>query len=267
MQKIQTDVFSLPASQIVPLLVNAGEHAGGESQRMAEALKQWDYNVKKESAAAGIYEVALSSTIRTLLARVLTPELQDMYQHNFSSTGRILWLSQQLEHPEPSFFPGKTEAERLQQRDALLAEGLAAVPQAMQALTGSKEISDWTWGKLHTAHFDHPLIYVWPLQLLFDIAPVPTDGDVSTVNTGGDGGFTARDPDYNQYLVAAMRQIVDLSDFDTSSWIITVGQSGQPWSDHYADQVPLWQKGAYIPMFYSRDAVLKSTQKRLELQA
>jgi penicillin amidase len=44
------------------------------------------------------------------------------------------------------------------------------------------------------------------------------------------------------------------------------GQSGQPGSPHYADLLPLWQKGEYFPMTYSRARVEQVTRHRLKLK-
>ena len=44
------------------------------------------------------------------------------------------------------------------------------------------------------------------------------------------------------------------------------GESGQPASPHYADLLPLWDQGQYIPMLYSRGAVEKHAAERLLLE-
>jgi penicillin amidase len=44
------------------------------------------------------------------------------------------------------------------------------------------------------------------------------------------------------------------------------GESGQPGSPHYADLLPLWDQGKYIPMLYSREAVEKHVSQRMVLE-
>ena len=44
------------------------------------------------------------------------------------------------------------------------------------------------------------------------------------------------------------RQIVDLSDMEGSLFVHPMGQSGHFLSRHYADLLPLWQRGDYLPM-------------------
>jgi acyl-homoserine lactone acylase PvdQ len=41
--------------------------------------------------------------------------------------------------------------------------------------------------------------------------------------------------------------VFDLAD-DGGSWILSTGQSGHLASDHYGDQVELWQRGRYLPL-------------------
>ena len=44
------------------------------------------------------------------------------------------------------------------------------------------------------------------------------------------------------------------------------GQSGQPGSPHYADLLPLWEKGEYFPLAFSRKKVDEVTRHRLVLK-
>jgi penicillin amidase len=49
--------------------------------------------------------------------------------------------------------------------------------------------------------------------------------------------------------------VVDVGAWDNSRCINAPGQSGDPASPHYADLAPLWAKGEYVPMLYTRAAV------------
>jgi penicillin amidase len=63
-----------------------------------------------------------------------------------------------------------------------------------------------------------------------------------------------------------MRTVYDLSDLDQSANHHTTGQSGHPYSDHYADQIPLWASVTYKHMGLSRAAVEASAVSTLTLQ-
>ena len=58
---------------------------------------------------------------------------------------------------------------------------------------------------------------------------------------------------------ASLRAIYDLAAPDANSfWVLSTGQSGSPFSEHYASMVPLWRDVKYLPMrpAAGRDAVV-----------
>ena len=63
----------------------------------------------------------------------------------------------------------------------------------------------------------------------------------------------------DQVSGASYREIFDLANWDRSVGINVPGQSGQPGSKHYDDLLPLWSKGQYFPLNYSRTAVDAAT--------
>jgi penicillin amidase len=87
-----------------------------------------------------------------------------------------------------------------------------------------------------------------------------------TVDQGGSGGVFADPVDYSQHSIPSMREIIDLANFDDSEWVIPMGESGQPFSGHYADLLPLWDQGRYEPMRFSPDAIGKAAVAVLTLQ-
>jgi penicillin G amidase len=119
----------------------------------------------------------------------------------------------------------------------------------------------WSWGKLHTVRFRHPLDQTAGSAELFDLGPVSRPGDEYTVNATGYFGNS-----FDQVAGASYREILDLSDWDHSVAVNTPGQSGQPASPHYSDLLPLWSEGKYFPLLYSREAVEKEVTDRLLLK-
>lgn len=107
---------------------------------------------------------------------------------------------------------------------------------------------------------------VKPLNLIFDVAPVARPGDSTTVNVGGNGRFSDDPANYNQRTVPSLRQIIDLSDFDKSVWVTTTGESGQPFSAHYSDLVPMWDQNHYQAMLFTPSAIAKDNQALLIMQ-
>ena len=63
----------------------------------------------------------------------------------------------------------------------------------------------------------------------------------------------------------SMRQVVDLSDFDNSTWVNLTGNSGHAFNPNYEDQVSAWQSGEQFAWAWSPEAVEQSTEATLTL--
>jgi penicillin G amidase len=257
MKAIQADVYSIPASQLVPALIQAGQAAGGDAAQAAGLLKNWDFTMTRSSTAATVYEVAAGTLFRESVEPKLGKDLYAIFQSNSTSSCRFATLINSLGDPQPLFA-------NTQSRDAAIGKALADTMHTLRAQFGS-DTSRWQWGALHTAHFKHPLASVQPLDRIFDVAPVARPGDSTTVNVGGSGGFSGDPADYTQHTVPSMRQIIDLSNFDNSLWVTTTGESGQPFSAHYSDLVPLWDQNRYQVMRFTASAVARDNQELLIL--
>lgn len=106
--------------------------------------------------------------------------------------------------------------------------------------------SAWRWGAMHRTRFAHPV------TAAFDLPAVERDGDRTTVNVTGQHG-------------ASFREIIDLADWDRSVATSAPGQSGEPASPYYDNLLPLWARGEYFPLVFSREAVERETAHRLVL--
>jgi penicillin amidase len=59
--------------------------------------------------------------------------------------------------------------------------------------------------------------------------------------------------------------VLDVGNWDASRTINTPGQSGDWASPHFRDLFPLWVKGEYVPLVYSRKAVDAATERVIRL--
>ena len=87
------------------------------------------------------------------------------------------------------------------------------------------------------------------------------------VSRGGDA-FTVNPsmPIRDQMLVSSYRQILDLSDFDRSVFILPLGESGQLLSGRYSNLLDDWNAGRYRALRFSRAAVDAAAAHRLTLE-
>ncbi len=99
------------------------------------------------------------------------------------------------------------------------------------------------WGQLHPAVFAHPVMSQDPrVRRVFERS-IARGGDRYTVNVG-----IYRPEDFRMFWGPSYRQLVDLAHPEESRFVHPMGQSGNVLSRHYADLLPLWARGEYLPM-------------------
>lgn len=239
-ERLQHDEYSLPASQLVPVLVAAARRHGVGERPEIQALSTWNYVMSQDQVPPLLYEVWLG-TLRGRLSRARAGAAADDIPLELPTLVR--WTVA----PDTAFGP-QSEAVR----DSLV---LAALDEAVGEITTKLggDRSGWSWGALHRAALRHPL------AAAFDLPAVPRGGDANTVNaTGG--------RDYVQTYGASYREIIDFADWDRSVATSVPGQSGQPGSPYYDDLLPLWAARRYIPLVYSRARVERETAHILMLR-
>ncbi len=248
MEALQNDVVSLPARDLQSLVRST---ALRDDPALTEFLR-WDGNLTRESPEAALYEVWIKEICRAL-GRQFSEKHSERYDALPPDTVIAL-----LADPDKDLFG----EDPVVARNTLLVDAIRAARKELEQRLGP-DPSQWSWGRLHSIHFRHPLDRYPAASDLFDLGPLPRPGDEYTVNaTGFDESWAS----WEQIEGASYREIFDTGDWDQSVAISTPGQSGQPTSPHYADLMPLWDAGRYFPLAYSREAVEKNTIDRLLLQ-
>lgn len=275
--KLQQDNVSLAAQQLVRLAAHLPADDAELSPYVA-LFRKWNGDLAIDSQAGVLYAIWLQGLQQEFFAAYVPKPQVDILR---TST---LTMLRALAAPSAAWFGGdedpKTERNELlkrafpaptvvrvggeqdpkAQRDALLKRTFAAA-----VATAKKRLGDdpakWSWGKLHTAKFTHPMSSLGPkYAAALDLGPVARPGDATTANA------TSHDPQFAQTAGASYRHIFDLADWDRGIATSTPGQSGQPGSPHYGDLLPLWAEGKYFPLKFSRSAVDEVTEHRLTLK-
>jgi len=117
-------------------------------------------------------------------------------------------------------------------------------------------MSAWRWGQAHFADMRHRLFDFLPIVRNFANLKIPADGGAETVNRAVFNVRDAADPMSLRHG-PGFRGIYDLSDLSKSRFIIATGQSGNPFSPHYADMLERWRDGRYIEIPQTKDAAAK----------
>ena len=217
----------------------------------AEAVRLfdgWDFTQGTDSAPAAYF----NAVWRQMVARMFDAAADTELIH--ASGGDRYWqvIERIWDNPEDFWWDDKT-VDGVQTRDETLQAAMAA---AVDELTGTlgDDPASWRWGALHTLLLQNQTLGdsgIGPIEAIFNRGPVETPGGESTVNATG---WTPVDG-YEVDWVPSMRQVVDLSDFDASTWVNLTGASGHAYNAHYADQVDAWLTGEQFPWAFTRAAV------------
>ena len=247
MVALQNYVLSIPARTLVPLLRDL-DVEDAVSQQAATRLLSWDYILDKNSVAAGIYEMwqrHLEADTRTLLV----PQAALPYVGLIPLTQIVNFL----EAPD-----GRFGADPIAGRDAVLVKALDEATVELSKRFGP-QMDKWKLGAFHKATIYHPLSSALnsELQAKFDVGDLPRSGDEYTIDATG--------RDDNQTAGGSFKIVMDTGDWDHSVGLNNPGQSGNVDSVHYRDLYPLWARGKYFPIFYSRSRVESVTESVLDL--
>jgi penicillin amidase len=252
--RLQVDVVSRAALRGVRLLDGLAS-PDPQVQRSIELLTGWDGNETLDSTPAAIAEVWLSKHLgRAIAARVATPAAAAIINGVASPSqyAAVAWL----QAPENALGADPAAARR-----EILLESLRAALDELAARLGP-DMAAWRWGDLHHAHFvPAAAALAYPaMKARLSHGPAPIPGSGQTV-----AAATYRMDDFVMTNGASVRMVMDVGEWDNSLVINTPGQSGDPDSPHYSDLFPLWARGEYVPMLWSRGAVEAAAERVIEL--
>ncbi len=245
----QLDTNATDARTILPLIGKdlwfTGEAAPEgtperQRQRALELLAAWDGDMNEHLPEPLIY----SAWARALQARLIRDELGP-FSEAFARPeplfiervfrdigGAALWCDVLQSAPTETC----SDIARLSLDDALLELATRYGPK----------IESWRWGDAHEARQDHATLGDFPfLKWLMNIRQSTSGGDHTLMR-----GITGGDPEapYLNVNGPVYRGVYDFADPDSSVFITSTGQSGNPLSRHYDDLSELWRRGDYVPM-------------------
>jgi penicillin amidase len=257
---LQLNVRSIPWEEIRDIVLSL-ETTNENAREALELLKTWDGNIDAESPAACLFELFMSE----LCIRVAKTKAPKSWRVALGEVG--LWEGNQSlltdrrighlvkllrEQPEGWFASWSNE----------MVDVLATTIKKLRSSVGPAP-SFWAWGHQRQLRLEHPLFgkHNW-LGAAFNIGPVPCGGDCNTINQAGIRPGKPIDFTHN---MCNLRTVFDLSDLSKSRFVLCGGQSGNPWSDHHADQFPLWQAGEAITIPWYQAAVIREAKDTLRL--
>ncbi|MBI4306402.1 MAG: penicillin acylase family protein [Chloroflexi bacterium] len=264
-KSLHADVTCPPAREFVRLL-GSMETADPDARLAIEYLSAWDARLNRDSVAASIYEVFRHRLVRNVLEPAAGKELADGLTgvgiDNFLAPGNDFYSNDTTAVLRLLQGPDSTWLTRVGGAQALLERSLREAVEHLRAKLGANP-RRWRWGRLHRVRFPHPVGLRPPFEAVFDRGPYEIGGDMDTPMQTG---IAPNRPYDARAACPSYRQIIDLGNFSRSVSIHAPGQSGQLGSRHYDDLIPLWLRGDYHPMLWTRDEIEANSRSRLHLR-
>jgi penicillin amidase len=254
MRDIQMDNEMWIGTQLATAMAEVDVSEAGASDAV-DLLEAWDGQNSASSAAAAYANVLWSNLVQNIFAEREQPLPIDGQGRLFTVVSAML-----TDPSDPLWTNEQLDVDGMEQMLALSAEEAYDELAALQGTT----ISRWNWGDLHAITLTSDTLGssgIAPIEALFNRGPFPVSGGASVVNaTGWELGVS-----YATTTVPSMRMVVDLSDFDASTWNHLTGASGHAFHEHYTDQTADWAAGAQKPWAYSTKAVKSAAVDTLVL--
>ncbi|HEY9402757.1 MAG TPA: penicillin acylase family protein [Pyrinomonadaceae bacterium] len=216
----------------------------GKVRAASDALSQWDGRVTADSRAAPLV-AEMSIAFRR---RILNDALGEARARSFRWGSYDLFFNRIVAERPAEWLP-KEHKNYGELMRACFEDARAALTKRLGA-----DETLWTWGRYSPARFAHPLAIVPFIGGRFTIEPFPVDG------SGWSAGATV-----NVGAGVSMRLIADASDWDQTQQGIALGESGDPASPHWSDQLADWRAVTPRIFPFSAKAVAAHTRETLVL--
>ncbi|ALE73794.1 hypothetical protein FRP1_13410 [Pseudonocardia sp. EC080625-04] len=260
--RMQGDAANLHGRRLLDLLApltGMPRHAGEWA-----ALQEWDGIESTGSRAALVFQVWVRRHLRPWLADRCLERLGVDAERAKAARHRLLRADTLFSDLRPDLrmlgmFDLSDPGDAATLRDGI-DETLDAALADIATLLGPDR-DGWTWGALHRTDLRHAVFAHDPgaPDDWRSLPPVPRAGSGDTV------GLAGHDDSFNAVMGSSFRIAVDVGEWDSTLVLNSPGQSGDPRSAHYADQLDLWAAGEAFPLAYSRDAVEEVAESRLRL--
>jgi penicillin amidase len=253
---LQFDSRNEIASFLVPRVQDL--HLSTNSAQELALFNGWDFTQPASSAAAAYF----NAFWRHLLADTFDDELPVGYQPDggdrWFEVIRNLWST-----PNDPWWTDKS-AGTTGGRDAIVKKALEEATAELTSAQGG-DPTKWTWGQMHTLTVRNQTFGksgIGPIEAIFNRGPIETSGGESVVNATG---WDASSGNYEVTWVPSMRMVLDVSNFDNSTWVNLTGNSGHVYSRHYVDQLDAWRDGTTYPFAFTKSAVAAAEVDTLTL--
>jgi len=243
---MQADTVSWAAAAWGRLLDDAGPFASPAAESARKLLAGFDGDLAAGSAAALLYGCFLRALAEALYRPVLGG-LTWSWVTSGALAPTVSLVRRWLANDTWSLLGGPVPPSAADAGAGVGERGrrvLAAVPAALVSAwaaavrIGGADPGQWRWGDAHRTVRVHPLAGTFPGAAM--------GGDADTIQAAG-FGWRAGGP-FPVTSLSVYRQVVDLADPSSASYVVPGGASGDPASPYFADQLAEWAEHRRIPM-------------------
>jgi penicillin amidase len=234
--RIQLDVTSDFAQRLLPRLLALDVPANDKAAPVAALLRGWPGDMAVDKPQPLIFSAWTDIFVANLLrdngiGEDDAPVVQDKFLLSLLGPGSA---------PAAEMWCGgdcnKQLLAALDEAAALLRAKYGADPAA------------WRWGDAHRAVFAHPLLGRLPVIGRFGRFTITVPGDATTIDVSGSWPATPADFDFTAVHGPELRAVFDLSDLNSSLFVIAPGESGNLLRRHAGDFLVRWRDGQYITL-------------------
>ncbi len=258
MQSFQADCYDVAAEAFLPILLDVvgAAYPSGIPSAGATALLNDTIDVLLAwNGSAQRYIMDKNLIAPTIFDKWLQCYINETLQDEFTAAGfPMAWFGPfadyltdfveniTKEEPGSSWFDDVATVAVTEDASTIMLRALNETVDTLHARSGS--VANWTWGKHHVVDMQ----YLYGMVPAFNIPQFAASGSGRTLNVA---------PGEHVQLGPSMRMIVDLSALENSSLYsgyLTVcgGQSGNPASSHYSDNLQLWKNFDYHSILFPR---------------
>jgi penicillin amidase len=250
-EMITDNTSALTPPIVQGLLQQVDANRCSEQEKTALALlKKWKGNSDIKEVAPSIY----NKWITHYLQNTFEDELGTDRFASFLSTHILRQIIEPQLANEQSPWWDNVHTRTKETRAQILSLSFHQAIQDLEEQFGTTP-AHWTWGKVHQVTFEHPIGKVAVLSKLFNVGPFPVAGTSEVINNLL---FTPEvQPVFQVKAGPSTRRVIDFSDIENAWSILPTGQSGNPFSAHYADQAPLFVQGKFRKMKLNKQEIMK----------
>lgn len=234
MSQFQYDLFSVVNSRFAKEVVTQK----GASEETLKLLSDWDGRMNNESKPA-----LVADSIRAVFRNKILAANLGADRANATFLPYEAAFFDRLITEKPKDWLPKEYASYADLLKACETEAKATLTKNLGA-----DESKWTWGASVKSNFPHPLAIAPLIGTPFKIAPLPQNGSSGAGATPNVGASVS------------MRFVATPGNWDTTRHVIPTGESGNPKSPHWKDQLDAWYTGN-TPIFPFSKAAIESAAK------